>query len=371
MNRQECVSEVCEESVGLLMTYRCNLDCKYCYIHTKHNKDMSLDMAKSIIEPFLMKKAGPVDITFMGGETLLAIDVIRPLVEWTKLNKWNRKYRFLGSTNGTLLTEELKQWFTENKKFVILGLSYDGLPSVQVNNRGNNNVDVDFFINTWPKQPIQMTINEDSVSQMAEGVKYLLEKGAVVHPNVAFEAKDWSDIKIQEYAHQLNELIYYYNSHCGLPIISQFSHNLIEYANCIDNTKKQCEICGVGNGLQVFDIDGNSYPCHMLSPLVLQGEKLQKIKEGFIPKVTNYADPRCSKCPFRLACATCIGCNYIYRGHVSKRDKTHCRIMKVEVKAFIKKEVQRLLSKASLSSVEAAEVDAIKKLLDYEKSKCQ
>ena len=45
--------------------------------------------------------------------------------------------------------------------------------------------------------------------------------------------------------------------------------------------------------------------------------------------------------------------------------------MKVEVKAFIKKEVQRLLSKASLSSVEAAEVDAIKKLLDYEKSKCQ
>ena len=371
MNRQECVSEVCEESVGLLMTYRCNLDCKYCYIHTKHNKDMSLEMAKSIIEPFLMKKAGPVDITFMGGETLLAIDVIRPLVEWTKRNKWNRKYRFLGSTNGTLMTEELKQWFTENKKYVILGLSYDGLPSVQVNNRGSNNVDVDYFINTWPKQPIQMTINEDSVSQMAEGVKYLLEKGAVVHPNVAFEAKEWSDINIHEYAHQLNELIYYYNSHCGLPSISQFSHNLIEYANCIDNNKKQCEICGVGNGLKVFDIDGNSYPCHMLSPLVLQGEKLHKVKEGCISKVTDYADPRCSKCPFRLSCATCMGCNFIYRGHVSRRDNTHCRIMKVEVKAFIKKEVQRLLSKASLTSAEAAEVDAIKKLLDYEKSKIQ
>ena len=36
--------------------------------------------------------------------------------------------------------------------------------------------------------------------------------------------------------------------------------------------------------------------------------------------------------------------------------------MKVEVKAFIKKEVQRLSAKASLTPVEASEVDAIKKL---------
>lgn len=366
MNRQECVGEVCEESVGLLMTYRCNLDCKYCYIHTKRNKDMSLEMAKFILEPFLMKKAGPVDITFMGGETLLAIDVIRPIVEWAKQKKWNRKYRFLGSTNGTLLNDELKQWLADNKRYIILGLSYDGLPSSQVGNRGNDNVDVDFFIKTWPKQPIQMTINVDSVPQMAEGVIYLLEKGAVVHPNVAFEAYDWPDEKIREYAHQLNVLIEYYNSHKDLPVISQFSHNLIEYANCIDNPQHQCEICGVGNGLQVFDVDGQVYPCHMLSPLVLEGEKLQKVKDGIISQTTNFADPRCSTCPYNLSCATCMGCNYIYRGSVNRRDNTHCKIMKVEVKAFIKKEVQRLSAKASLTPVEASEVDAIKKLLDYE-----
>ena len=40
--------------------------------------------------------------------------------------------------------------------------------------------------------------------------------------------------------------------------------------------------------------------------------------------------------------------------------------MKVEVKAFIKKEVQRLSAKANLTPIEASEVDAIKKLLDYE-----
>ena len=362
---QECVSEICEESVGLLMTYRCNLNCKYCYIHTKSNKDMSLEMAKSIIEPFLMKKAGPLDITFMGGETLLAIDVIRSLVMWARSHKWNRRYRFLGSTNGTLLTEELKQWCTENRHYLILGLSYDGLPNIQIDNRGSDNIDVDFFIKTWPKQPIQMTINVDSVSSMAEGVIYLLEKGAVVHPNVAFEEKEWPDVKIQEYGQQLNTLINYYNIHPGLPVISQFSHDLVEYASCIDNSQQQSEMCGVGNGLQVFDVDGRSYPCHLLSPLVLQGDKLQQIMDGLITKASNFADSRCSLCPYRLSCATCLGCNYIYRNEFARRDSTHCKIMQIEVKAYIKKEVQRLKSKSKLDSYDALVVDAIYKLNKY------
>lgn len=40
--------------------------------------------------------------------------------------------------------------------------------------------------------------------------------------------------------------------------------------------------------------------------------------------------------------------------------------MKLEVKAFIKKEVQRLTAKETLTSEDATEIDAIKKLLEYE-----
>lgn len=100
---------------------------------------MALDMAKSILEPFLLKKAGRLDITFMGGETLLAIEVIRPLVEWVESGIWNRPYRFFGSTNGTLLNDELKDWLRKYANVFTLGLSYDGLPSAQSHNRGNNN----------------------------------------------------------------------------------------------------------------------------------------------------------------------------------------------------------------------------------------
>lgn len=90
MDRMDCLSEAHGVAVGLLTTYRCNLSCKYCYVQTRRNKDMSLDMAKSNLEPFLMKKAGRLDITFMGGETLLAIDVIQPLVEWVESGEYDR-----------------------------------------------------------------------------------------------------------------------------------------------------------------------------------------------------------------------------------------------------------------------------------------
>lgn len=360
--------ENCSESVGLLTTYRCNLNCTYCYIHTKRDKDMTLNMAQSILEPFLKKKEGLLNIAFMGGETLKAIDVIRPLVEWVEKNKWNRRYRFFGSTNGTLLNNDLKKWLRAHSNIFTLGLSYDGLPSAQTSNRGVKNIDIDFFIKTWHRQPIQMTINTKTVKKMADGVIYLLNKGATIHPNVAFEEEEWSNDDIIEYGRQLNKLIYYYEKHEDKPLISQFIHNLNEYADSIDNHKTQLEICGAGNGFQVFDIDGKSYPCHILSPLVLEGEKLKLIKDGLLAQTKDFSDENCYDCPYISSCPTCIACNFIYRGRLQKRDKTHCRIMKEEVRAFIKKEVMRLRKKKELTAEDATEIDSIVKLIRYNKS---
>lgn len=361
----ECVESNCNEAVGLLMTYRCNLDCKYCYIHTKRSKDMTLERAQLILEPFLMK-GNKLDIIFVGGETLLAIHVIRPLIEWVKSRKWKSNYRFFGSTNGTLLTPEQKEWLTQNNQVLTLGLSYDGTPSMQLENRGSNVIDVDFFIHTWPHQSIQMTINSDSVSHMAEGIIYLLDKGAAVHPNVAFEKGEWTDAKIAEYGRQLSKLIPYYHEHKDAYLISQFSHNLNEYAHNIENPKEQFEVCGAGHGYQVFDTDGLSYPCHILSPLVLNGSKLQKIKEGVMSRTESFADARCTACPYTSSCPTCIACNYIYRGCFQQRDSTHCRIMRTEVRACIKKEVMRLKNEKTISSEDATLIDSIEKLIQYD-----
>lgn len=368
MERANCRTD-CDEAIGLLMTYRCNLDCKYCYIQRKQNKDMTLEMAQKIIESFLDKENRCVDVIFMGGETLLAIDVIRPLIEWVEKGRWKSHYRFFGSTNGTLLTDDMKEWLRQHKHTLTLGLSYDGLPVSQIANRGNDNIDVAFFVDTWQYQPIQMTINEDTVEQMAAGVISLLEKGAAIHPNVAYEGKEWSDEAIAEYGRQLNRLITYYSDHEGSYLISQFSHNLNAYAYGIEHQPEQLEICGAGNGFQVFDVDGRSYPCHILSPLVLKGSKLQRIKEGLVWRTENFADPKCLTCPYTSACPTCIACNYLYRNDLHRRDLTHCRIMKTEVRACIKMEVMRLKHKKEITSEDATLIDSINKLIEFERCK--
>lgn len=365
MDNIDCKTN-CDEAIGLLMTYRCNLKCKYCYIYSKQNRDMTLEMAQKIIESFLIKENRSIDIVFMGGETLMSFDVIHRLIEWVENRKWNSRYRFFGSTNGTLLNEDMKEWLKLHKNTLTLGLSYDGLPVSQIENRGNDNIDVDFFIETWPYQPIQMTINESTVGQMANGIIYLLEKGATIHPNVAYEELEWKEESIIEYGRQLNILINYYQDHKDAFLISQFRNNLNQYAYNIDHHQEQAEVCGAGNGFLVFDIDGLSYPCHMLSPLVLRGSKLQRIKEGIISRTNDFADPNCTDCPYTSSCPTCIASNYIHRNSFKQRDATHCRIMKTEVRACIKKEVMRLKQKDKLTSEDATLIDSIHKIMDYE-----
>ncbi len=328
---------------------------------------MTLEKAQAIIGPFLNKDDGCLDITFVGGETLLAMNVIKPLVEWVEKNEWKKKYRFLGATNGTLLTKEMKLWLVAHRSTFTLGLSYDGLPTTQKKNRGSTEIDLDFFIRTWPAQPIQMTINTASVAEMAAGVIYLLEKGAVVHPNIAYEQYEWKKEDIVEYEKQLGKLARYYNEHQGLPLITQFQHDLTEYVHCIEVAKQQVQVCGAGCGYEVYDVDGKAYPCHILSPLVLNKETSDKVRHE-LTKISTFADPKCRHCPYVSNCPTCIGCNYIYRKSFNDRDYTHCRIMRTEVRAFLKKEIMRLVSKERLTSEDASEIDNIRKIFDYEKT---
>lgn len=358
----------CDESVGLLVTYQCNLDCKYCYIKEKQNRNMTFETAREILKPFLLKEGTLVEIVFMGAEVLMAEPMIRRIVEWAEQGSWGRRFRFFGSTNGTCLTGELKQWLYRHRESIVLGLSYDGLPAVQQSNRGcAAGIDVDFFIRTWPSQPVQMTITAESVGNMAEGVIYLLKRGAVVHPNVAYEEEQWSREALIQYGRQLKRLIDFYLQNEVYPNISQFEHDLIAYARNLDHPVVQPKVCGAGSGFQVFDVDGSSYPCHILSPLVLRGEKLDGIREGILAKTQDFSDDSCFGCPYGSSCPTCLACNYIYRDNFTKRDRTHCEIMHMEVRAFIKREVARLSAKEHILPEDALQIDAICKILEYER----
>lgn len=125
----------------LLITYKCNLRCSYCYEPKEQGFKMTVSKAKQIIteELELLDPQDSVEIQFMGGEPLLEFQFIKEISEWL----WNKGFdtddnMLFAPTNGTLLTDEMKAWFASNNNRITLGLSFDGDITMQNKNRSNS-----------------------------------------------------------------------------------------------------------------------------------------------------------------------------------------------------------------------------------------
>ncbi|MFH0701916.1 MAG: radical SAM protein [bacterium] len=111
---------------SLELTYKCNLNCSYCYVGENRNfNELSVKEWFDIIDqipPFAL-------ITLVGGEPLIRKDFKTILKKSLKKNKINIV------TNGTLIDDELIEIFIA-KKLLLLSVSIDGFGEKHDLNRG-------------------------------------------------------------------------------------------------------------------------------------------------------------------------------------------------------------------------------------------
>ena len=127
--------------IVLQVTQNCNLRCSYCaysgsYYNRKHsNKRMSKETALRAVDFFMEHSSEIEDATigFYGGEPLLEIDLIREVISYVEENYPERKVRYNLTTNLTLLTKEILDFFVE--KNVVIMISIDGPKEIQDRNR--------------------------------------------------------------------------------------------------------------------------------------------------------------------------------------------------------------------------------------------
>lgn len=347
--------------IGIILSYQCNLNCKYCYIPEKKDLTIPLDVAQNILYPYLSKKdAEPIEIDFMGAEPLTAFERLKEIVEWAVGQNFSREFFFFATTNGTLLNDQMKQWFRENKSAIVLGLSYDGTDNAQNENRSgsSNRIDLEFFLKTWPEQAFKCTVSQHSVHDLANGIIRLGKMGAHIIANPAYENTEWSEEAIGEYGRQLKMIVDYYTDHPGVPVASLVNYDLIGIYYRKD--LEQQPNCGASKGEGIYDVNGHSYPCQMLSPLVLSEEKTLEIQR--IIKETDsssYKDQKCAECILKNDCPTCMACNYLSRNDFALRDKTHCSLTRLEVLATCVLQKNRLLSKNDHDEYDAQMANAI------------
>lgn len=317
------------KSVTLTVTEACNLDCTYCYENHKSNRKMSFDIAKEILEYELNVDDGfkGVTIDFFGGEPFLEFDLIRKLSEYLWKNEYKKPFTIFVSSNGTLIHGEIKSWLLEHKEKFSVGLSFDGNKYMQNLNRSNSfdNIDLDFFVKTWPNQGVKMTVSLETLPYLYEGVRFLHEKGFIVNCNLAY-GLDWSDESLLDILeNQLMKLIEYYINDITIKPCSMLNMEIGSVAYKLEYTKW----CGAGTQMRVYSPEGRVYPCHYFQPLSVGDDLSEKSLLIDFSDTNHLMDPECIDCSVLSVCPTCYGSNFASTGDIRKKDRNLCRLTKI------------------------------------------
>jgi radical SAM protein with 4Fe4S-binding SPASM domain len=296
---------------------------------------MSLTTAKNVIDwifTHVPDYADEVVIDFIGGEPLLKFKLIKDIVSYVDNKNPTVPYVFFADTNGTILTTEMKKWFSENKNMFKLGLSLDGRKDTHDHNRSNSfdSIDIDFFIHNYPEQGVKMTLSEYSLHHLTDDIKYIHSLGfkEIDGVNLAEGAFDWNkDEYISLLIPQLKKLVDFYVENVNLKPCELFQKEL---DICESQFKERTKYCGTGIGTPFFDIDGKIYPCSYMTPMSFPQNELNAILKTDFSDNELFVDDECfNNCYIYPICPTCSGANYIVNKSFNKRNKNKCRIQKL------------------------------------------
>lgn len=318
---------------------------------------MTIELAKEIIhkEAKMIEETDDfeeIQIDFMGGEPLMNFALIKEIVEWLENGAITIPWICFASTNATLIKDEVKDWFKKHKKSIVLGISYDGTSNMQSKNRGTDRyeIDLDFFHDLWPDQTFQMTISQDTLPCLAEGVLSMQRKGYIINASLA-QGVNWT----------INDAIMYRKQLCLLkdeylknPNLRPFNRltGYVDVFNLAPTERRQLRRCGSGLNMVTYDIDGNIYGCHMFTPIVL-GTNALGVESSEWESCELMADPFCDTCVLRRYCPTCPGFNYKYRGSFASRDKRWCPLVLAEAMTACEFQIERLAMVDTLSAEDA------------------
>lgn len=354
---------------SLIVTHRCNFRCRYCYVNNYDGPDMTLDTAKRAVDEAFQRAEhyDTLEIDFLGGEPLCRFDLIRELAEWLWTQNREKPCVLFATTNGSLMDAEKKDWFSRHWEQFVLCLSFDGAEEGQRENRNAAGVDVDFFLDTWPEQTLQMTVSERSVHRLGANVIDIARRGGRCNVNCAYGAKQWQEESFLEYERQLGLLAAYYAQHPELEPVNVLAHPLPSIAKTAENAQTgpsgpMPPMCGMGRDYYVVEADGQQYPCQLVSPLVLDRDQLAQLGQWELWTRTDYTIPGCAGCPLTGSCPACYGTAFAHGGDPFRREYNHCRFFRSELKASCKYQARRLMGKKDFQPLDILTARAVKAL---------
>ena len=295
---------------------------------------MSVELAKQIVlaEFDRVRRSDLNDalkIDLFGGEPLMNFPFIKEFTEWLVNYPIGIPFIIYATTNGTLLDDKKKEWFRKYKDDFVLVMSVDGDSAMQLENRGCkiDQLPVEFVHELWPDQPFKMTISRNTIHGLAKGVISLIEKGYFVESRLA-QGEEWQPEDAVVYKEELDKIASFYLQHPEYKPMSLFTR----FFGDMLTVNTPLKFCGSGTNMTAYDVDGETYPCHMFSPIVLGYNAKDDLNKIDFHNPDELIESSCLDCKMVRVCPSCIGFNYFQRGDVAKRDKSMCHLLLAEVK---------------------------------------
>ena len=362
-------TESLTRDVTFQVTDACPMSCSYCYQGHKGHKKMSKEVAKQGVDllfhmyeennsPFINRKTKAIILDFIGGEPLMAIDIIDYICTYFVQkcleldHPWLYTWRASMTSNGALYFEPKVQEFLHKfKGFVSFSITLDGPKEIhdscRVYHDGRGNFDdayaamKHFNSHYYEELGTKVTIAPENLHNLNKIVDFFIGEGMkLIHANCVNEAK-WTYAQAKLFYAELKKMADRLLELNDETTISLFNEYFFSPLGPNDNQNW----CGGTSKMLAFDPDGVAYPClrympsslgNDVPPIVIGSvegiyvtDEQKHIKE-YMYGITrrSQSTDECWNCPIAAGCSWCSAWNYQETGSVNKRSTNICAMHK-------------------------------------------
>lgn len=308
----------------------CNLSCTYCYkedlAKPSDGKRLSLEKAQKGIELLIEegKSRDRLNVVFFGGEPLSNMKLIREVTAYAERRcaEEGKEVDFSLTTNATLFTEELVDYFNEHRFGI--SVSMDGPEAIHNRHRltvgglgtyGVVKKKVQMLLARYTSKPVgarvTVTAGYTDVRAIHQHLKNDLgfaEVGIAPVTSNAIAAFNLDGKELRKLFESMKELGRDYVSAALLGTNNGFS-NMHQLMSDLYEGRKKSLPCGAGVGLLAVDHKGDLNLCHRFtgSEMPTFGDVDKGIDKvalgGFIENALDRTDKTCATCRIRNLCS--------------------------------------------------------------------
>jgi len=341
----------------IFITEDCNQTCDYCFVEGKNRQHaMDIKTGRRAID-FLLdhaRKEKELSAVFMGGEPLLAFDVLKEIVLYgeKKAAARNKVIHFSMTSNGTLFSRDKARFCHDHAvKYLI---SIDGDWSThnlhRITPRGRSSFErllpnIPHLKRYQPWMGARVTLHHDTVEKMSDNVRFLWGLGfnqIIIGPATGIP---WSKKALATYKKELLKTYAFYKKMRKKK--EQFRMTFFEKTEEDYFGQKKHWGCRAGRAAVVINSKGEIFPCSkMLGVENLEGVyKLGDLEHGLTEigrrarLVGNFpgAREKCLDCECVDFCyGGCYPVNFQATGDIFAPSGTDCEIVKIQHEVLLK-----------------------------------